>query len=269
MVCWAECLGGCDTTQSREHVISKSLFLTNTVIVKGFHWCADTPIEIGIASLTAKILCKSHNSGLSDLDSSGAHAFDQLREMTRLKNVREGLKPHRWTIKTYYVDGELLERWLLKTLINIGYGKEHPIGGDATMPGKPSDRLVRIAFGKESFQGRAGMYTVARVGMDVTLEDRVSFDAILNGDSKVVGGLFRFRGITLLLSLEPEGIRDLRGFSFKGDDLSATSLIFQTLNLNILVGKYLSHVLRIQRPYSAAKAPVEPSSIASRPPKRK
>lgn len=233
--------------------------------MQGFHWCTDAPVEIGIANLTAKILCKTHNSDLSDIDSGGAHAFNQFRELTRLKNVREGMKERRWTIKKYYVDGELLERWLLKTLINIGYGKEHPIGSDSIAPGKPTDRLVKIAFGKESFQGRAGMYTVAQVGMNVALEERVCFDALLNRDHKVVGALFRFRGMTFLLSLEPEGVDSLRGISFKGEDLSHAGLIFQTLNLNMKVGKYLSHVLRIQRPNSAAKAPVKPSSDASRP----
>jgi hypothetical protein len=39
----------------------------------------------------------------------------------------------------------------------------------------------------------------------------------------------------------------MTGLSFKGEDISRASLMFQTLIANIEVGKYLSHVVTIVR----------------------
>jgi hypothetical protein len=250
MVCWADCLGNCGTKQSREHVISESLWLANSVTVQGFPWCADEPRNIGVASLTAKILCERHNNNLSPVDSSAAKSFDELRKMTRLKNVREGMKAHRWNVKRYVLDGVMLERWFLKTLINIAFDGKYPIGSDSTAPGRPSERLVRVTHGLESFQGKAGMYTMARVGMEYILEDRVSFSPIMwrgiHGEY-VVAGIFVFRGFQFLLYLEPEGPQHMRRLYFKGEHLGEASLLYQKMTANIKIGKYLSHVVRIVR----------------------
>jgi hypothetical protein len=245
MKCWADCLGDCNSKQSREHVISKVLFPGSTVTVQGFSWCKNEPKEIGIANLTAKILCKPHNTALSPVDKSAGTAFEALREVTRLKNVREAMKPHRWNVKTYSLDGVMVERWFLKTLINLAVDGDYPIGADSSVPGWPSDRLVRIAFGSEQFRGKAGMYTVSRVGMEVTLEDRVSFSPVMGSGRQVMAGLFIFRGFTFLLYLEPEGPQDMRGIFFKGEHLVNTTLLFQKVTWNFKVGQYLSHVVKV------------------------
>jgi len=219
-------------------------------MVQGFSWCADAPKEIGIANLTAKILCRKHNSELSPVDSSAGDSFASLREAGRLKNVRGAMKPTWWTVKKYVLDGALLERWFLKTLVNIAFDGKYPIGSDANDPGRPSERLVRIAYGLESFKGEAGMYTMSRVGMEITLEDRVSFSPIMaraRHGEYVVAGIFVFGGFQFLLYLEPEGPQDLTGIYFKGQHLRGTSLMFQTLTANIKIGKHLSHLVRIVR----------------------
>ncbi len=144
----------------------------------------------------------------------------------------------------------MLERWFLKTLTNFAYDGKYPIGSDATIAGRPSERLVRIAYGLESFKGRAGMYTMSRVGLELALEDRVSFSPIMarvpHGEH-VVAGIFVFRGFQFLLYLEPEGPQDLTGIYFKGEHLRGTSLMFQTLTANIKIGKHLSHAVKIIR----------------------
>ena len=250
MDCWAGCLGNCASKQSREHVISENLWLSSTVTVLGFPWCADAPKDIGIGNLTAKILCRKHNSDLSPVDSSAGESFAMLREVARLKNVREAMKPIRWTVKKYDLDGVMLERWFLKTLINFAFDGKYPIGSDAKVAGRPSERLVRIAYGLESFKGKAGMYTISRVGMESALEDRVSFSPIMapapHGEY-LAAGIFEFRGLQFLVYLEPEGPQDLTGIYFKGEHLVGTSLMFQTLTANIRIGKHVSHAVKIFR----------------------
>jgi hypothetical protein len=128
MNCWASCLGDCSDKVSREHLVSEGLFQSDTVRVQGFSWCKTEPKEIGISGLTSKILCTHHNNTLSPVDEGGRSAFNTLREVRRVENVREKLKRRIWTVVRREINGLLLERWLLKTTINISYGKEYPIG---------------------------------------------------------------------------------------------------------------------------------------------
>jgi hypothetical protein len=76
-------------------------------------------VQIGLASLTAKILCKKHNSDLSDVDAAGGKTFNALREMRRLANVREKRLHQRWSVFRDRVDGLEFERWCVKTLISF------------------------------------------------------------------------------------------------------------------------------------------------------
>ena len=126
--CWASGLGSCSDKISREHIVSESLFTNDIVRVEGFSWCKDKEKEIGLRSLTAKILCKKHNAALSPVDIGGASAFEAFRNMTKIGNVRKKVQPQIWDVIQYSIDGILLERWFLKTLINISFGGEYPIG---------------------------------------------------------------------------------------------------------------------------------------------
>src|SRR6266446_668458 len=67
--CWAACLGNCGGGLSREHVISKGLFVSSFLDVTGFPWCNGGTKRIGIESLTKRALCVKHNNDLSPLDS--------------------------------------------------------------------------------------------------------------------------------------------------------------------------------------------------------
>lgn len=69
----------------------------------------------------------------------------------QLFHVRTKLRSRRWTIKTFTIDGALLERWFLKTLINFSHGGQWIIGEGSHPPGLPNDELVKIAFGKAAF----------------------------------------------------------------------------------------------------------------------
>ena len=72
--CWAAPLGGCGGGISREHLVSKCVFPDQSIFVRGLDWCLDEPKEVRIETLTAKILCKDHNSALSELDSEVGRA---------------------------------------------------------------------------------------------------------------------------------------------------------------------------------------------------
>jgi hypothetical protein len=121
--CWALCLGDCGEGMTGEHLVSEGLFQTNDITVQGFPWCLDTAKKIGLASLVANILCKKHNNALNELDTAASDAFKVFREAVHLNHVRQKLKRQpAWNVKRFTIDGPRLERWFLKTLINISFG---------------------------------------------------------------------------------------------------------------------------------------------------
>jgi hypothetical protein len=173
--CWAASLGGCDDKISSEHVVSRGLFESDQVAVQGFGWCRNEHKLIGLSALVAKILCRTHNSGLSVLDDAALDAFKVFREVIRINQVRGKLKRTSWTVKRFKVNGPLLERWFLKTLINLSFCGEWAIGLGSHKRGTPSERLVKIVFGREAFEPYAGLYLASYPGENVDSMDRVSF----------------------------------------------------------------------------------------------
>lgn len=245
--CWAGCLGGCSQKLTGEHLVSKSVFPGKTVMVQGFPWCKEEPVEIGLINLTAKILCEKHNNDLSPLDDAAKASAEALRAADELNDTRKKIKPKTWTVKTFKINGRLMERWFLKTLINIACNRELPIGSDSETPGRPSPRLVRIAFEKEEFTGKAGLYLIGSVGMKLTMEDRVQCMTLVSESKRVHGALFGFRGIGFLLSLEPEGPPErLAGISFGGVDLGGCRPLFRDSWMRFKLGKYQSHAVQIK-----------------------
>jgi hypothetical protein len=226
--------------------VSSSLFPYDLIQVQGFPWCRE-PVQIGVSSLTAKILCVRHNNELSPIDDAGAHAFDVFREARRISNVRENMKSRLWNVVRHKINGPAFERWCLKTLINIACNGGLPIGRDSVVAGRPSERLVRIAFGLESFQGRAGLYFVVRQGMRIMSDDTVQFLPLNKHNTHIEGGLFGFRGQMLLLFLEPEGPPEpLDGISMNGEDLGRAQLNFHNEQILVNSGKYRSQVIDIR-----------------------
>jgi hypothetical protein len=88
----------------------------------------EEPKTIGLSGLVAKILCRKHNSHLSGLDETALDTFDAFRESVRLNKVRTGLRAKSWRNKLFVIDGARLERWFLKTLINLSVGSEWIVG---------------------------------------------------------------------------------------------------------------------------------------------
>ena len=200
--CWAGSLGDCEGGLSGEHTVSKCLFSGESVKVHGFHWCLDEPITVGISSLTRNILCRKHNSDLSEVDVCAKTTLDTLADSMKLATLRNELQQSHWTIKRYEIDGRLFERWFVKTLVNVALGGRYGIGRD-TQAGVPSEELVRIAFGRQSFTGYAGLHALARSGENFSLEEGVQIITMLE-DSNIVMARFSFCGYRYLLSLIPE-----------------------------------------------------------------
>ncbi len=242
MGCWAEKLGGCADKKSREHIISAGIFPEGTIYVKGFPWCRDELKEIGVSSFTKKVLCEWHNNTLTHVDQAGIGAMNVLRQEVQISTAREKMKPRRWTVEKFQIDGRGLERWFLKTLINVATDGIYKIGRDSAEIGKPSERLVKIAFGKETFKAKAGLYSLGHVGQSLKLREGVLLNPLIDTAKDIVGVLFHFHGYRFLLYLEEEGLQpNIPIPSMFGEQAHSTQTLYQPEALKFNLGKYLSH----------------------------
>jgi hypothetical protein len=202
--CWASVLGDCSKKISREHLISRVAFSGDLVQVEGFPWCKGLPKVIGLESAVAKNLCESHNSRLSVLDAEIGHLQRTVEWHCSRYNTSNrrlaGRLPRR------ELNAKLIERWLLKTLINMQYGGPYAIGPEATTAGQPSKDLVEICFGQRSFPTRAGMYVAAFNGMNVTMTETFTFSPLHKLQSQILGGFFTAYGLHFFLALTKGGI---------------------------------------------------------------
>jgi hypothetical protein len=220
---------------TREHLVSQCLFEGDEIIVQGFPWCLNEPKSIGLSNLVAKILCKKHNSDTSELDSTALRAFDVFRESIRINNVRGKMKKQPlWNVKRFEIDGPLLERWFLKTLINLSFGNQWTIGPGSHAEGTPSKELVEIVFGVRRFEKGGGLYIAGRAGEQIDSMDRVNFTPMTDRNN-LMAGRFNFRGYTFFLSLVPE----------KFDMDGQSHLLYRQVTISCRVQERLSHVIAI------------------------
>jgi hypothetical protein len=142
--CWAHTLGNCDA-MSGEHVISNSVFSAGCgcpVVIEGV-----ARIRGGAPTGNAEksnILCRRHNSMLSPLDA----VVGKLAKFQAAGNEED-------FSETLYLDGELLERWLLKTVIN--FAAAGWMGAEKLIP---SPDVVGAVFGHVSLPPHLGLYSV-------------------------------------------------------------------------------------------------------------
>lgn len=242
--CWAAALGGCDTKISREHIVSEALWSGPSVTVVGFPWCRDTPREIGLGSLTTRILCVSHNSGLSPVDQAAADAFDALRRATALANRRRDVRPRKWKRVRFQANGPLLERWFLKTAVSMAAAQRTDAvwHWDGSPIASPGPQLVRWAFGEEAFLRPVGLYCAASVGGGFNLSDSVEAAPLFDLANRAHGFLFIFRGVRFVLWLSHNAPPDplvLPGVP--QDQWRTNDLMYRLAYMRWMVGGRLSH----------------------------
>jgi hypothetical protein len=241
--CWAKCLGDCSDKISGEHVITKGVFLTDSVKVKGLPWCLNDFKDIGLSSLVKNVLCAEHNSRLSEADDGAIQLRKAICDSATLSDARKILRPQGWKVKRFSVNGFALERWCLKTLITVAFGGQIPIGAESARPGEPSRDLVETAFGFSQFQPpRAGLYWMGDPGEVVSFYEGVVVTTFSNHANALAGARFWFWGLNLLLILNdgPTG-----PFSFTSSDGRTVrpSTLRRPKALKFAVHDRLSHVL--------------------------
>jgi hypothetical protein len=154
-------------------------------------------------------------------------------------------------LKRFDIDGDKLERWFLKTLINIAVGGKQKIGPKSTVGGEPSCDLVEIAYGKRKFTGNAGLYNSGEAGEQINFEDRVMIITHFDQNNEfVVGATFYFRGLRFILTLDERGFTG--PVTLNGNDGNAVRFPKPMRHLKairVVVGpsqRYISHTIEFK-----------------------
>lgn len=243
--CWATGCGPCSSRQSGEHIVSQGLFSTNSVRVQGLPWCREAK-DIGLASLTANILCADHNSQLSVADSE-ARAWQQA--FRDAWDIAHGLQrrfaiPRR--VETFDIDFGRFLRWCVKTLVNITLTSGLRIGLDGQV-GIPPPWLVELTFGRGDVSRVTLAFTAVKNDL-LPLGDDFAFAPILKDDEFVVGGLFQFVGMNMLLWIAPTplppSLSDIPGVDSRWKGAGLTPLLQR---VEVKSGPYLAAVIRLNR----------------------
>lgn len=226
--CWAATCGGCGEGPSREHLVSDCLFPAGSVHVSGFDWCKGETKSIGVNGLARQILCKSHNSALSETDAEAKKAvgmFERLAPPTKDNPLGDN-----------NVDGHKFERWLLKTAINLSYGGNFHIGVgiNGSEPGLPSSYLIDVAFGKRPFSHQMGAHFL--FPEKETLHHRGEIVTIpLIKDGHVGGFYFELRSQAVFLNLfpghAPPTLGTVAGSLELQQELLDAKLVYRPLNI--------------------------------------
>jgi len=237
--CWAASLGNCGGGISHEHYVSECVFPNQSIFVQGLDFCLEDPKELRIESLTAKILCKDHNSALSELDSVAGQAFKAIRDYADMTTERNKTPYINWAPMQFTIDGPRLERWCLKTLLNFSFNRQLTIGPGAQEVGTVPRELARIAFGLEEFSGGRGLYTAFKQKERFNLGDHFGYTAKAQG-STLAMGLFRLGGFRFYLNLVPVAGRNA--------NIEDSQVFYRQTRFAHKLGERFSHRLSINWP---------------------
>jgi hypothetical protein len=186
--CYAERLGDCRGPVNAEHVVSRVLLDAIWEGARGgrvygltfLHATSENPASIGIRALTSHILCEGHNSGSSSLDTESAKLFRAMERLVLAENKGEPVATNS------YVRGDLVERWMFKTLVNGLFSGNFPIPFTDSFAGHlPNDEALQMIFRGAPIPKGQGIY----VSHERSLVDHQVFRLEVVGYPQGIAGL--------------------------------------------------------------------------------
>jgi hypothetical protein len=103
--------------------------------------------------LTAKILCEGHNSALSPFDTEIVKFFKALERLVQSDHDGGPIA------RNDYITGDLVERWMLKTLINGLFSGNFPAPFVESFAGQlPPNEWLQMIYCNAAFPPGQGLY---------------------------------------------------------------------------------------------------------------
>jgi hypothetical protein len=203
--CYAAQLGDCSGSLNKEHFVSKNLlkeFEEDTGLhVTGYPFSNSAgKIPMSVESMSAKVLCESHNSRLSSVDVEGSRFF------LAFFSAHTGLLEEKFTTDpTYECDGPLIERWMLKYMCGLIASGQAGFGADRIERTSPPLGFLQVLFGLETLPDEWGVYTRPTNPVGVSEQKSLALGLYLplqpNGNRQVCGVRMEHYGFTSILAL--------------------------------------------------------------------
>jgi hypothetical protein len=155
--CWAALLGGCSKEKSKEHVLSKCV--NNAMGALLSVNLPYPPHRISSESMQIRYLCEYHNGALSDLDTEAGRFVTTLRDFHAAgpRRISDGAPED----QTVQFDGQLLERWGLKTFLNYSLWISR-MPADIQQVSLTGHRILQYVFGAGPRPENCGLYIYGR-----------------------------------------------------------------------------------------------------------
>ena len=198
--CWAACLRNCDSL-SREHIFSRAVFSKSeksSISVLGLANVPDGPVgKDGVAS---RILCRLHNSQLSELDAEAGRLAQEIHSWNLGNSRRVDVR----------VDAKKFERWAMKTVVNhFASG----IGDDKKW--FPGPGLVKMIFGEAAVPHGVGLFSIRYFGYQPQSSEQVGITPawrgnLLDGSKELMGAIIYMHGTAFFVCFDPEFPESIR-----------------------------------------------------------
>lgn len=201
--CYLASVGNCSSKLTKEHFVSRNILeqITSSTLKfenAGFFFGGKEEVAIGIDAFSARVLCDSHNSALSELGNSAGRAFAAIQnlyqDMVRAEVSREYLKTF------YLASGRDLERWLIKVFCGlVAAGKVRAKSKRVISLDEIHPFLIPALMGTQELREPFGLYHHSFVGQ-TRRSGGFSFAPIqvLDG-SDTIGGLIFSLGLMNLV----------------------------------------------------------------------
>lgn len=201
-------LGDCEGVIEKEHTLSKCVLTVvsggkSTIFVRGRPSQAEGEVkEIPIPALVAKVLCSRHNRAQSEFDAEAG------RFVAGLEAMNACLGDPTAKFESFDIDGDLIERWMLKTLYGtVSSGDTRMPDGEKTKGLKPPVEGLRILYRGDHFPKGQGLYIRPAPGGSMTDEHELARAPLLSTDGTVIGQhvwVYGFEFVLIAANLAPE-----------------------------------------------------------------
>jgi hypothetical protein len=217
--CWASGLGDCVGKLSLEHFISLSSWQVedpqaNRAAKEGHVITVETGLgrrvqtkSMRLRNYGRRMLCEHHNNSSSEIDLEGKRFSDAVRAFYDIARTRQHTKL-RWALREFKLDGALLERWFLKTAINMSVGVFRvglPIGGLDAAPDLPTLPLVEMVYGRRPVIEPFGLWFVAEPGPLIRWHENFTLRFWHGPGGYVAGAVFSVIGLSFVVSISDDG----------------------------------------------------------------
>ncbi|MFC8848722.1 MULTISPECIES: hypothetical protein [unclassified Micromonospora] len=187
-------------------------------------------IDIKRSAFGANVLCRNHNSDLSSIDANAQLLFT-VQRLFVAEISKEGFLPESEQID---ISGDMLERWLLKSMIAHVVARIFTAGGSHLAP-PDLEHAARLVFEEDPWPRNCGLWMHSRPDTVLNLSSPVGFEPIwMKRDRALGGGRMEIGGLDFWISMFSPASGD--GGPFDGAIYRPSGIVYNFPSFKKVIG---------------------------------